>query len=202
MGNKCFCEANSVCFVETVSENGWHNALKVILQFLQVFSLGTRLIPCRTTIWWQYFFFYLGHKELKVMCWAVKLHRFTDFLLLDVSHGNHTHPGRSRRQRQMLLLWWGAEELGARRWPLAGTRQVVSKVRIHHLSVFTLCQVIVYIFYIQQHLSNSQMWVFNPVERAGLYQQRTGCSFPSGWDCGESLYPLLSPQNKIIWHTW
>lgn len=44
------------------------------------------------------------------------------------------------------------------------------------------------------------MWVFNPGERAGLYQQHPGRSFPSGWDCGESLYPSYLLRINSAWH--
>lgn len=38
----------------------------------------------------------------------------------------------------------------------------------------------------QNYLYIFQVWVFNPVKRAGIYQQHTGYSFPFGWDCGEN----------------
>lgn len=134
------------------------------------------------------------------MCRTAKLHRLTHFLPLDLSHSSHVHPGRSWRQRQMLLLRWRAEELGAGWRPLAGARQMVSKVGIHHLPVFKLSQVSCFSRLYNCILYDSQMWVFNPVERAGVYQQHTGCSFPSGWDCGESLYPSYLLRIKSVWH--
>lgn len=64
-----------------------------------------------------------------------------------------------------------------------------------------LCSAVVLESIIQQHLSNPQMWVFNPVKGAGVYQQHTGCSFPSGWDCGENLYTFYLLRIKSIQHT-
>lgn len=128
------------------------------------------------------------------------------------------HLDRSWWQCQMLLLWWRVEKLGARRWPLARARQVVSTVTtdrhkdmdwIQNISIhclflklffqytgkttvldkkqtnaFVLCSAFMCL-----HIS--QMWVFNPVEGAGLYQQHTGYSLPSGRHCGENLFPLI-----------
>lgn len=137
--------------------------------------------------------------------------RFSGSPLLDSCDHSLVHPVRSRRQRQMLLLRWRAEELGTRRWPLAGTCQVVSTVTtglitgsykyinwIHYLPPFAwtklqcLCSLLCICAFADYEIASlycSQMWVFNPVEGAGIYQQHTRCSFPSGWHCGEDLYP-------------
>lgn len=87
-----------------------------------------------------------------------------DSVLLDPFHSSLVRYHRSRWQCQMLLLWWRTEELGARRWPLAGTCQVVSTVtagilfkdNFHYMGKMTMAEKIIHRSFNPRCLNTSQ----------------------------------------------